>query len=80
MRTGRSILKRQGLGGASESVQPENDRKVENGVGGAENFGGSVVRRDANRRNFGGSEIGVAELRSRRYMDRLKGNGETESF
>ena len=46
----------------------------------AENFGGSVVLRDVKRRNFGGSEIGVAELRSRRYMDRLKGNGETESF
>ena len=30
-RTGRSILKRQGLGGASESVRPENGRKVENG-------------------------------------------------
>ena len=46
----------------------------------AENFGGSVVLRDVKRRNFGGSEIGVAELRSRRYMDRLKGNGEMESF
>ena len=46
----------------------------------AENFGGSVVPRDVNRRNFGGTEIGVAELRSRRYMDRLKGNGETESL
>ena len=31
-RTGRSILKRQGLGGASESVRPENGRKVENGL------------------------------------------------
>ena len=31
MRTGRSILKRQGLGGASESVRLENGRKVENG-------------------------------------------------
>ena len=30
-RTGRSILKRQGLGGTSESVRPENGRKVENG-------------------------------------------------
>ena len=67
-RTGRSILKRQGFGGASESARPENGRKVENGVRGAENFSGSVVRRDAYTRNFGGSELEVAELRSRRFL------------
>ena len=30
-RTGRSILKRQGLGGTCEPVRPENGQKVENG-------------------------------------------------
>ena len=41
----------------------------------AENVGGSVVRRDANRRKFGRFETGVAELRSRRFLDRLNGTG-----
>ena len=30
-RTGRSVLKRQGLGGTCEPVRPENGQKVENG-------------------------------------------------
>ena len=78
-RTGRSILKRQGLGGASESARPENGRKVENGVGGAEKcwFWGEQRH---NKLKFGGSEIGATELRSRRFSDRLNRTGETPNF
>ena len=46
----------------------------------AENVGGSVVRRDTHRRNFGGSEIEVAELRLGRFSDRLNRTGETPNF
>ncbi len=45
-----------------------------------ENVGGSVVRIDAHTRNFGGFKIGVAELRSRRFSDRLNRTGETPNL
>ena len=59
------------LGGRPSPFGPKTAEKWKT----AENVGGSVVRRDANRRNFGGFEIGVAELRSRRFLDRLNGTG-----
>ena len=43
-------------------------------------FGGSVVCRETRIWNFEGSEIRVAELRSRRFSHRLNRTGETPNF
>ena len=43
-------------------------------------FGGSVVCRETKILNFEGSEIGVAELRSRRFSERLNRCGKTPNL